>query len=79
LSRCGNPLPGDAPCDSHSNAQRAADIPRIHSVYDGSSGLGAVRARAAPPGLLSNGNGSKVKILCRSPHSLPRGRSWRYS
>lgn len=32
-------LADDSPCDTHADPQSAPDVPRSHSVYDGSSGL----------------------------------------
>jgi hypothetical protein len=63
----GNPLSSYASGDSNSNAQCTADGSRSHSVYDGSSGsLRVPCSVAAAPGLLSDGNGSKVEISCRN-------------
>jgi hypothetical protein len=53
-------LPSHAPDDAHSDAQDAANHARSHSVYDGSSGLWALR-RESGSRLLSKGIGSKVE------------------
>jgi hypothetical protein len=69
----------DAPDDAHSDAQDAANHARSHSVYDGSSGLWALR-RESGSRLLSKGIGSKVERF-RAATCIESGvgsRSWRY-
>jgi len=61
LSLGGQPLSRNAARDAHSNAHSPADGSRSHTVYDGSSGSWRIAPPAAAPGLLLNGNGSKVK------------------
>jgi hypothetical protein len=70
---------GDAPCDTNADAQRAADVLRSHSVYDGSSGSRCISRIGTGSWLLSALNGSKVKrfrAAARIAISRER-RSWR--
>jgi len=50
LRMSGNPLPHDAPGDANADAQGAANDSRSHTVYDGSSGHGALRRLPQIPG-----------------------------
>jgi hypothetical protein len=74
LSLGGQPLSRNAARDAHSNAHSPADGSRSHTVYDGSSGLWRFALPSAAPGLLSNGNGSKVKRIHAATRAFtPRG------
>ena len=50
-----HPLPHNAPGDANADAQGAANDSRSHSVYDGSSGHGALRRPPQIPGCSSTG------------------------
>ncbi len=63
-------LPRNPSGNPHSYSQGAADHAGSHTVYDGSSGPWRLAPPAAAPGLLLNGNGSKVERFQAATRAL---------
>ena len=63
-------LPRNTPGDPYSYSQGAADHAGSHTVYDGSSGPWRLAPPAAAPGLLLNGNRSKVERFQAATRAL---------